>query len=91
MSEIEIIFSWQYFSHLKTDFSVFSQFQDIILCVFCGHYHKGGYAFVDNIHHVTLEGILEAEQDECCAVVDVFDDRLEMKGHGSATTRTLKL
>lgn len=62
--------------------------------VFCGHYHAGGYGEADGVHHVTLDGVLEAPASAraCHAYVDVYADRLELRGAaGSAIApRTLQ-
>ena len=58
---------------------------------FAGHYHKGGYTLENGIHHVTVPGMVEAPADKnAYGVVDVYPDRLELRGVGTVPSRTLK-
>lgn len=64
--------------------------RDAVKLVLAGHDHVGGYAqHADRaVHFVTLEAILEAETDSF-ATVHVHQDRFEIVGTGSATSRVL--
>ena len=62
-----------------------------VIAYFSGHDHEGGYA-VDphGVHHVTFEGVVETKPgDLASAVVDVYEDRLELVGEGRVPSRTL--
>lgn len=61
----------------------------LVAAYFCGHDHSGGYAVSRRIHHVTMPGIVETA-DPTFAIVELHPDRLEIRGAGRATTRTLK-
>jgi len=66
------------------------EFSGIVVAYMCGHYHYGGYTINGGIHHVTIHGILEAPLDgNCFATVDVYNDRLELRGVGTIPSRTL--
>jgi hypothetical protein len=54
-----------------------------------GHDHAGGYALYHGIHHVTFPGMVESGVRNSFTLVDVFDDRLELRGNGTAPSRTL--
>jgi len=58
---------------------------------FAGHYHRGGYAKVGPIHHVTGEALLEAPSDSTAyAIVDVSDEHgLTVHGFGSFKSHSL--
>jgi len=56
-----------------------------------GHDHNGGYAERHGIHHVTFPGMVESAVANSYTLVDVFDDRLELHGTGTAPSRTLSL
>jgi hypothetical protein len=58
---------------------------------FNGHDHAGGYAEHNGIHHVTFAGMVEAPKQNAYAVVDVFADRLEVRGFGKQKKHTLRL
>jgi hypothetical protein len=65
---------------------------DCVDAVLCGHYHSGAYDERRGVHHLTLRGALEApEERRCCAVLDVFADRLELIGFGAVESRTMLL
>ena len=54
-----------------------------------GHDHAGGYARSGGVHYVTVPGMVEAPEKNAFAVVDVYDDRLDVRGFGSVPSRTL--
>lgn len=56
-----------------------------------GHDHSGGYAQRNGIHHVTLEGMVEAGARSAYAVVEVYGDRLVIHGTGAVKSRVLPL
>lgn len=56
-----------------------------------GHDHNGGYAEQNGIHYVTFPGMVESGTANSFTLVDVFDDRLELRGTGTAPSRTLAL
>lgn len=59
---------------------------------FCGHYHEGGYAMKDGIHHVTFEAILDADNDDgSCGVVELHDSKIIINGMGIMTSRVLQI
>ncbi|KAL1496478.1 hypothetical protein AB1Y20_016432 [Prymnesium parvum] len=52
-----------------------------VVAVFAGHLHRGGYAVDgEGVHHVTLRSPLS--HDDCFGRVEVYDDRLELRGNG---------
>lgn len=63
-----------------------------VMAYVAGHAHHGGYALQNGVHHVTLQGLVEAPEDgNCFGVVSVFPDRLVIEGQGTLTTRELKV
>ena len=57
-----------------------------------GHDHTGGYERAGGVHFLTLEAIVEAPPgSNAFAVLDFFDDRIVVRGFGSATSRVLDL
>ena len=64
----------------------------VVVAWFAGHYHPGGYAYdhASGTHHVTLQAVLEAPDDgSAYGFLDVYPDRLVLRGHGSLVSRTL--
>jgi manganese-dependent ADP-ribose/CDP-alcohol diphosphatase len=61
-----------------------------VIAYLAGHDHSGGYAEQAGIQHLTLPGMLEApEGTNAYAVVEVWPDRLEVRGVGEVTDRVL--
>lgn len=67
--------------------------EGVVAAVLAGHYHAGGYALDPGpgTHHVTLESPLGTTPQEplAHAVVELWDDRLEIRGRGLVRSRTL--
>jgi len=55
-----------------------------------GHNHGGNYAQQGKIHFLTLKGMVDTTTT-AYAVIEVHDDRLELKGFGRQKDRTLRL
>ena len=55
-----------------------------------GHDHNGGYAFHNGIHHLTLPGMVESGGANAFGFIDVYPDRLELRGTGTVAGRSLK-
>jgi hypothetical protein len=62
-----------------------------VVAWFNGHDHAGGYAERRGIHHVTFSGMVETPRKTAWAIVDVFEDRLKIRGFGRQTSRRLLL
>jgi 3',5'-cyclic AMP phosphodiesterase CpdA len=58
---------------------------------FNGHNHFGNYGAVNGKHFVNMRGMVETATETAYATVDVYGDRLELKGVGKQESRTLKL
>tara|TARA_Y100001972_G_C7658015_1_gene331537 strand:- start:1081 stop:1998 length:918 start_codon:yes stop_codon:yes gene_type:complete len=54
-----------------------------------GHHHAGEYVLYGGVHHLTLKGIVEAEQETTCGIIDVYGDKLIVNGYGDEEDRTL--
>lgn len=62
-----------------------------VVACFSGHDHEGAYTSVDGIHYLSLPGMVEAPSDgNRYAVVDVYGDRLELRGRGDVAHRELR-
>lgn len=63
--------------------------------VLAGHDHIGGYAEISPLgkkYAVTVQGLVEAPTDSnAYAMLKVFDDRIEIEGKGTVTSRKLSL
>lgn len=63
-----------------------------VVAYLAGHDHGGGYAVDEGgVHHLTLPGMVEAPREEnAWAIVEVYPQRLEVRGHGRVASRTLR-
>jgi manganese-dependent ADP-ribose/CDP-alcohol diphosphatase len=53
-----------------------------------GHNHAGNYGQRDNIHYLTLKGMVDTEESSY-SVIEVYPDRLSVKGFGRESNRSL--
>ena len=63
---------------------ILRDFGDIVIASFSGHAHKGGYARdpQSGIHFRVIEAALESCPEKTYAIMDVYDDRLILRGYG---------
>jgi 3',5'-cyclic AMP phosphodiesterase CpdA len=61
-----------------------------VVAYFNGHNHAGNYGQPGGKHFLTFRGMVETPTDTAYAIVEVFPDRLEIKGFGIQESRTLK-
>ena len=55
-----------------------------------GHNHAGNYGQLNGIHYLTLKGMVDTEKTSY-AVIEVYTDRLVVKGFGRETERSLPI
>jgi manganese-dependent ADP-ribose/CDP-alcohol diphosphatase len=55
-----------------------------------GHNHAGNHAVNDGVHYLTLKAMVDTEETSY-AVVEVYGDRLEIRGFGRESQRTLTI
>ncbi|WP_209330352.1 metallophosphoesterase [Lunatimonas salinarum] len=60
-----------------------------VVAYFSGHHHGGNYVLDDGVHHLTFYGMVESPTDALGAVVDVYSDRLQIRGIGKQEDRVL--
>jgi manganese-dependent ADP-ribose/CDP-alcohol diphosphatase len=60
-----------------------------VVAYFSGHHHGGNYVIEDGVHHLTFYGMVESPTDALGAVVDVYPDRLLLRGIGKQEDRVL--
>lgn len=56
-----------------------------------GHYHNGNYRFFQDVHHLTLRGMVMTADSNAFSVMDVYPDRIELHGFGREAYRRLSL
>lgn len=47
-----------------------------------GHHHAGGYHKSESIHHLTVKGMVETENTASYGIMEVYPDKLFLKGYG---------
>ena len=57
---------------------------------FNGHHHDGNYERHYGCHFLSFKGVVETEEN-AYSLIHLFDDKIEVEGHGRETSRTLKL
>ncbi len=63
-------------------------------CVKCwmnGHNHAGNYSFWKGIHFLNFKGMVETESTNTFSVVSIDNNKIEIKGWGNESNRTLLL
>ena len=63
---------------------------DNIIAWFCGHDHSGDYHHSHNIHFVTMKGMVETPDINSWSVVEIYRNRLWIKGRGMEVSRILE-
>lgn len=62
-----------------------------VAAYFCGHNHAGNYGELGATHFVNFRGMVDTERENAFALVEVFDDRIEITGFGREKSRSLGL
>lgn len=73
---------------------ILRSYSDVVLASFAGHAHKGGYVRdeISGIHFRTVEAVLESSPPiRTYAIVDVFYDRLVIRGEGDCLSDVYEL
>lgn len=56
-----------------------------------GHHHPGDYGIYKGIHFITTEGMIETENENAYAVVDIYTDKIDFRGKGRTKSYTINL
>lgn len=62
-----------------------------VVAYFNGHNHAGNYGAHAGTHFVNFRGMVETAAETAYAIVEVYPDRLEIKGFGVEPSRTLPM
>ena len=54
-----------------------------------GHHHAGSYEKIEDIHYLTLKGMVEAKSGMSCGIIDVYTDKLLLNGYGDQKDQRL--
>ena len=64
---------------------------DNFVAYFNGHNHAGNYGEVDGKHFLNFKGMVDTPDQSAFSVVEVYADRLQVRGFGREENRTLKI
>jgi hypothetical protein len=54
-----------------------------------GHDHVGNYGMAGACHFVNFKGVVDTETENAFAIVEIYTDRIEIRGFGREVSRTL--
>ncbi len=60
-----------------------------VKALIAGHHHTGAFCEVDSLAVIVAEGMVETADNNAYGVVEIFPDRLVLKGTGRMTSRTI--
>ena len=60
-----------------------------IVAWFSGHNHAGNYGKLNTIHFITIKGMVETETTGSFAMIEVYSEKLQIKGYGREKEQTL--
>lgn len=63
---------------------------DCVKAYFNGHNHYGNYAEKEGLHFLTLEAVVETPDTNAYGIIDVYEDRLVLRGRGRLSNKELK-
>ena len=64
---------------------------DCVIAWIAGHHHPGDYLKKGNIHYLTIKGLVEAQSETSCGIIEVYPDKLLLKGYGDQDDRVLEI
>jgi len=68
--------------------SLLGNYKNIVAC-FSGHNHSGNYGNFNMIHFVTMKGMVETNNSTSYAIVEVYDNKIWIRGAGREKSRIL--
>jgi manganese-dependent ADP-ribose/CDP-alcohol diphosphatase len=68
--------------------SLLSNYKNIIAC-FSGHNHAGNYGNFNMIHFVTMKGMVDSNNNTSYAIVEVYNNKIWIKGAGREKSQIL--
>lgn len=58
-----------------------------VKALFAGHHHRGAFAYYKTIPVTTVEGMVETENENACGIVELYENKIVLRGHGRMTSR----
>ncbi len=64
---------------------------DHVVAYFSGHNHAGNFGTLEGCHFLNFKGMVDTETENTFAIVEIWADRIEVRGFGREDSRTLNL
>lgn len=62
-----------------------------VKCVISGHHHTGAFDIQHNIPLITSEGMIETENQNAFGIVEIYSDKIILKGYDRSKSYTISL
>lgn len=62
-----------------------------VKCVISGHHHAGAFAYYKNIPCITIEGMIETEDENAFDIVEIKEREIVLTGYGRSRSYTIPL
>ncbi|WP_028745946.1 metallophosphoesterase [Rhizobium mesoamericanum] len=62
-----------------------------VAAYFSGHNHAGNFATIQGCHFLNFQGMVDTETENTFAIVEIWNDRMQVRGFGREDSRTLTL
>jgi len=62
-----------------------------VVAYFNGHHHAGNYGEIGGKHFVNFAGMVDTPDTSAFSIVEIYADRIAIRGHGREPNRTLKI
>ncbi|MEM7512211.1 MAG: metallophosphoesterase [Bacteroidota bacterium] len=63
---------------------------DELVAYLCGHNHEGNYGYLNGVHYLTLKGMVDTPDETAYSLMEVYSDKLVIKGTGREPSRILQ-
>lgn len=59
------------------------EFSCTVRAYIAGHFHSGGYALIQSVHHITFPAVLDSDESNAYAFLHLHSDRIAVEGRGA--------
>ena len=60
-----------------------------VKAVFCGHHHAGAFGRYGHVPVITVEGMVETAKENAYGIIELYPNRIMLKGQGRTTSREI--
>lgn len=69
---------------------ILSDAQEVVVAYLAGHNHAGNYGYLNGVHYVTLKGMVDTPDETAYGLLEIYKDKLLIKGTGREPSRILQ-